>query len=362
MNRAATATSAALTMLLGVAAPLNAQAVSGQLLVRGGGVPVGGAFLTLINEGGVEVARVLTGEGGTFLLRAPAAGTYRLRSKRIGFRLWESAPISLADSQTVHFRLEIDAVPVRLPPVIVAGRPQCGTRGEAGTTVAQLWEEAREPLAAVQWALAQRVHWYTLERFARERAVLTQPVLAESTSTWSGYFVRPFGSIPAEDLAQRGYVVAASGDSVDYFGPDAEVLLGDVFVNTHCFSAREGGPDRPGLIGLAFEPVPGRSLPDVEGVLWIAENSLELRFLEFAYTGLRVPPTLPKGALGGYVEFLRLPSGPWVVNHWWIRTAQLGRYTYPWPNVEGFRETGGRVLTITSKTGVMVYSPERRQP
>lgn len=352
-------TRAALALMLGLAGPLHAQAVSGQLVVRGGGVPVEGAFLTLIDQAGVEVARVLTGESGTFLLRAPVAGTYRLRSKRIGFRLWESGAIALADRQTVHFRLEVDAVPVRLPAVVVAGHPQCGTRGEAGTTVAQLWEEAREALAAVQWAVTQRVHWYTLERFERERAGLEHPVLAESTSSWSGYFVRPFGSVPAEDLARRGYVVAASGDSVDYFGPDAEVLLGDVFMNTHCFRAREGGPDRPGLVGLAFEPMPGRSLPDVEGVLWIAKPTLELRSLEFAYTGLQVPPSLPHGALGGSVKFLRLPAGPWVVEQWWIRTPRLGRYTYPAPDIIGFRETGGRVLTITSRAGITVYSAPR---
>lgn len=350
----------ALALILGVTGPLRAQAVTGQLVDRATGTPVAGAFLTLIDSGGLEVARVLTGDGGTFLLRAPAAGMYRVRSKRIGFRLWESAPIALADSQTVYFRLEVDAVPVRLPAVIVTGRPQCGTRGEAGTAVAQLWEEAREALAAVQWALTQRVYWYTLERFERERAVLEQPALAESTSIWSGYFVRPFGSIPADELAQRGYVVAASSDSVDYFGPDAEVLLGDVFLDTHCFRVREGGPDRPGLVGLAFEPVPRRSLPDVAGVLWIGKQTLELRSLEFAYTGLRVPPSLPEGALGGFVGFQRLPAGPWVVEHWWIRTPRLGRYTYPAPDIVGFRETGGRVLTVTSKTGATVYSAPRR--
>ena len=353
--RASAAPAAALMLSLAVATPLRAQAVSGQLVERGGGVPVGGAFVVLINEDGVEVARALTGESGTFLLRAPAPGTYRLRSKRIGFRLWESPPMALADSETRHFRLEVDAVPLRLPAVVVAGRPQCGTRGEAGTVVAQHWEEAREALAAVQWTLGQRAHWYTLERFERERTGVAGP-LEERRSTWSGYFGRPFGSIAAEDLARRGYVAAATGDSVDFYGPDAEVLLGDVFLSTHCFSARQGRPEHPGLVGLAFEPAPGRSLPDVEGVLWIAVDGLELRFLEFRYTQLRLPPDLPRGAVGGYVEFLRLPTGPWVVKHWWIRTPRLGRYTYPWPNIVGYRETGGQVLTITTGAGAVVYS------
>ena len=169
------ALAATLMLSLVVTTPLNAQAVSGQLADRAGGVPVGGAFLVLIDDAGVEVARALTGEGGAFLLRAPAPGSYRLRSKRIGFRVWESQPIVLADSQTTHFRLEVDAVPVQLAAVVVAGRPQCGTRGEAGTAVAQLWEEAREALSAVKWTGGQRRYSYTLEKFQRQRAALDQP-------------------------------------------------------------------------------------------------------------------------------------------------------------------------------------------
>lgn len=347
-----------ITALAG-ATPLYAQAVRGRLVDRANGFPIGGAFVVLLDQPGGEVARVLTGPDGTFLLRAPAPGTYRLQSKRIGFRVSDSPPLMLAEGQTIGFRLEVEAVPARLPPVVVEGHPQCGTRGEEGTAVAQLWEEAREALAAIHWTAGQRTLRYTVELFERDFATAGSRVLKERRSTRSGYAETPFKSLPGEELASRGYVVTGPRDTVDYFAPDAEVLLGDGFVNTHCFTARDGGDEQPGLVGLVFEPAPNRTLSDVEGVLWIEKASLELRFLDFKYA--KLPWGLPEGALGGHVEFMRMPSGAWIVKHWWIRMAQMGRVVYrdtgrpAEPRVLGYREVGGEVVTINTGSAV-VYS------
>ncbi|HLB36234.1 MAG TPA: carboxypeptidase regulatory-like domain-containing protein [Gemmatimonadales bacterium] len=357
---AASAATTAIALVLACATHLPAQAVRGQLVDRGNGFPIGGAFVVLLDQGGVEVARVLTGPDGTFLLRAPGPGTYQLQSKRIGFRVSSSPPLTVAEGQTVGFRLQVEAVPARLPPVVVEGRPQCGTRGDEGTAVARLWEEAREALAGVRWTAGQATLHYTVERFERDFAVAGGRVLKEQRSARSGYGETPFKSVPGEELVSRGYVVAGPRDVMDYYAPDAEVLLGDGFVNTHCFNARDGGDEHPGLVGLVFQPAPGRSLPDVQGVLWIEKATLELRFLDFTYA--RLPWGLPEGALGGHVEFMRLPSGAWIVKDWWIRMAQMARVVYressrqAEPKVLGFREAGGEVVTITAASGAVVFS------
>lgn len=336
---------------------VQAQAVRGELVDRGTNRPIEGAFVALLDEAGLEVARALTSLGGTFLLRAPAPGTYRLRSKRIGFGPSESPPLALPDSQTVAYRLEVEAVPVQLPAVIVRGRPQCGARTDAAA-VAQLWEEAREALAAVKWTEDQGTLRYAVERFERSLPRTGRRILAERDSGWSGVGAKPFQSVPAEQLARAGYVVAAAGDSLDFHGPDAEVLLGDVFLSTHCFGARDGGAERPGLVGLAFEPEPRRKLPDVEGVLWLERQTLELKFLEFTYTGLR------ESSLGGYVEFARLASGRWIVTYWWLRMprqepAPRRSLRRPRPRLVGYREAGGMVTRIESPSGTVEYSGTR---
>ena len=82
-------------LTLAVTAPLRGQSVRGQLVDKTNGAAISGAFVVLVDQGGQEVARVLTGDAGTFLLRAPAPGTYRLQSKRIGFRMTASQPFAL---------------------------------------------------------------------------------------------------------------------------------------------------------------------------------------------------------------------------------------------------------------------------
>ncbi len=341
------------------ALPAPGQAVRGLLVDRANSRGVAGAFVVLLDAEEQEVARALTDDRGRFLLRAPAAGTYRLQSKRIGFRLTVSPPIVLEPDRTISYRLEVDAVPASLPPVIVEGKPQCGTRGEAGTIVARLWEEAKEALAAVSWTEGSRLYRYSLRMFERDLPESGNRVTRERSWARSGYAETPFRSAPAEDLAERGYVVEEGRDRV-YFAPDAGVLLSDVFAGTHCFNAIPGSGDR---IGLAFDPVPGRYLPEIKGVLWLDRGTAELRKLEFSYT--RLPPELPEGPIGGRIEFMRLPTGAWIVREWFIRMPLMGQIVYtqgnrqPVSKVMGFRETGGQVLTISDPRGRVIFSMDR---
>lgn len=332
---------------------LGAQTVRGTLVDQASGQPITGAFVTLLDEADREVSRTLTGPSGTFLLLAPAPGTYRLRSKRIGFRPSESEPLALTQGQSLDYRLATAAVPVQLPAVIVRGRPQCGGKREEAAAVAQLWEEAREALAAVQWTQNQGGLRTTAEMFDRTLPRSGRQVLSERDSSWSEIGRKPFGSMPAEQLARDGYVVAAAGDSLDYYAPDADVLLGELFVNTHCFSIQDGGPGHQGLVGLAFEPEPRRKVPDVAGVLWMDRKTLDLKVLGFNYTRLR------DNSLGGQVEFAPLVSGPWIVTHWWIRTPRLDpgprRFRAP-PRLLGYRESGGTVTAISSPAGDVEYN------
>ena len=330
--------------------PLSAQTVRGELVDSISRTPLHGAFLTLLDAEGVERGRAITDAAGQFVLQAPVPGTYRLRSKRIGFRPFVSAPLVLGMDETTTYNAAIDPIPVPLKEVVVAGEQQCDV--EAGASMAVLWEEIREALAAVAWTSRGSGYWYELALFERE--VTTSGRRAGPDSVWQlvGYHQVPFRSAPALQLMVNGYVVVED-DGWTYYGPDAEVLLSDIFLRTHCFETRT----EKGLVGLAFTPARGRNLPDVKGTLWVDRDNAELRYLEFTYT--RIPERLNAPKAGGRVEFMRVPNGAWIVRDWVIRmpVARVvsGAYNTAAPRVVGYREAGGSAVQIKTENGTVVY-------
>jgi hypothetical protein len=76
------------------------------------------------------------------------------------------------------------------------------------------------------------------------------------------------------------------------------------------------------MVGLAFEPVGGGDVPDVEGVLWMDAATAELRTLEYKY--VRYAPAEGAG-VGGKLEFRRLPNGGWIIPRWRILMPVVGQ-------------------------------------
>jgi hypothetical protein len=162
---------------------LHGQAIRGQVVDRTSGHPVARGFVVVQDTAGTEVARTLTDDQGRFYLRAPAAGTYRLQSKRIGFRASTSPRITLAAGATQDVRFEIEAIPVRLPAVLAAGQPKCGEA--EGAEVGQLWEEIHEALAAVSWT-SRQPYRYEKALYERKLDVFGKAVKRERTRQRSG--------------------------------------------------------------------------------------------------------------------------------------------------------------------------------
>ena len=157
-------------------------------------------------------------------------------------------------------------------------------------------------------------------------------------------------SLPAETLVAEGFVRQIDSGAFEYFAPDAEVLLSNAFLNTHCLKLTDD-EESPSLIGLAFEPAEVSDTPDIEGTLWVDRNTGYLKFLEFGYTW--VPFDKGRDGAGGRVEFDVLPGGAWIVRRWWIRmptiervrsNAQRGAIS---TRLLGFKETGAEVTKAT---------------
>lgn len=322
---------------------LSAQAVRGSVAVGSGGEPVPSALVLLVDAAGRTRAGTLTGPDGRFTLAAPAPGTYTLRVERVGHESAVSPALALRAGETVEQRLVAPARASQLEGISVraSGRRGCQLRPAAGEATATLWTEARKALNAAAWARGARQTTYEVVRFDRELDPGSLRVLREDRRVATEVTTQPFASIPADSLSRRGYVQSGPSGTF-YYAPDALVLLSDTFLDDHCFQVAEGGGE--GLVGLAFQPVRGRGVPEVRGVFWLDRASAELRWLEYEYLGL--PASLPEGKLGGRVEFERHPSGAWFVSRWALRMPRLAREP-------------GRVREVTGSARWVPGGPEK---
>lgn len=301
------------------AVPAAAQTVQGTLR-EPSGAPVERVVVALVDAGGTQVARSLTAADGTFTLRAPGPGRYSVRAERIGYAAVTAGPFELAAGETHGERLVASGAAVRLQGITVTpAARRCAVRPGAGLATATLWEEARKALNATVLGQSERLFRYDLNQWTRQVDPADSTVRHEERRSASGEADLPFHSLSPAQLSRRGYVQRLQGDSVEYWGPDAAVLLSTEFLNDHCLRVEEGAD--PALIGLAFEPVRGRRVPDISGTLWLDRRTSELRRVEYAYVG--GPPESRDPRIGGTIEFERLAGGPWIVRRWSIRMPQV---------------------------------------
>ena len=336
--------------------------MTGQVVDATTTAPVGEGFVVLLDEQGREVARTLTAADGRFHLQAPHAGRYRLRSERIGYVAFVAPPFTLDAGQTLTHPLSVTALAVQLAAVEVTGRTTCGLDADRQERTAAVWEEVRKALAAAVWTERQRIYRYRTVAFERDLDESRTRIRDAVSDTQIGHAPEPFRSLPAAELVARGFIVVGA-DSVSYYGPDAVVLQDSSFLATHCFGLARRSIRGVPQIGLSFRPERRARLSDVRGALWLDEGTAELRSLEFNYTG--VPEGVTDARIGGTVEFLRLPSGAWIIRRWELRMPRLraqmisgyGGAVQRRVTVQGFHDSGGEVLEIHALNGARVYPP-----
>ncbi|HET6231085.1 MAG TPA: carboxypeptidase-like regulatory domain-containing protein [Longimicrobiaceae bacterium] len=361
-----TRTVLAVLPLLLASAALHAQAVRGTFVDHDTGEPVAGGHVVLRDPAGREAASANTGADGTFEIHAPAAGTYTLRGERIGFATTTSAALALGPGETVRYRLVGGAARVMLAAITVqAAGQRCETRPGDGQQTGVVWGEARKALVNAQATAQARLYQYTAERTRRELEPHTRVVQTARVDTMRGMSGNPFVTVPHERLSREGYVVT-DGDSLDFRAPDAAALLSDDFLDQHCFRLVAPPAGHEGEIGLAFQPVRDRRLPDVAGTLWLDRQTAELRRMEYGYTNA---PLRTADEAGGEMDFRRLPNGSWIVSRWRIRmplvtaaapdakragSSPLDVARAPAYRLLAYAEQGGEVTAIYTRNGAPV--------
>jgi hypothetical protein len=282
------------------------------------------------------------------------------------------AAFTLLAGETHRENVVLDPVVALLSGMKIEGRSKCVARPDDDARTATLWENARAALTATVLTSQKPISGF-ITRFTRDRDPKDGRILSSDHQNARGDISRPFVSIPVDRLSREGYVVPRDDGSIDYYAPDADALLSDEFLHDHCFRVVPGGAERVRMVGLGFEPVKGRKVADVEGVLWMDAATAELESIEFTYSS--IPKVRIEKKFGGLVRFTRLPTGRWIVSAWVIRMPLMaekrrersllpgGLEAYASSRVvlEAVREEGGTVLidrgappTRRAITGVVI--------
>ena len=321
------------------------QHVRGTLVGTEGGVA--GAIVYLLDAQGTVLTRAITDQRGGYEIRAAAPGRYRLRAERIGFDNTESEVFELSAADTAIMMLQAAARAIPLEEVSATATARCEVRPTDGAATARLWAEARKALDAALYTQQTGQLEFRAIRYVRHLDPEGRRVVSETSRTIGPFSGPPFMSIPTSQLINGGFATAEGNETV-LFAPTAEVLLSEPFLDTHCFRAR--GLSN-GLVGLDFEPVPGRDdIPEIRGTLWLEPATGNLRHIDYGYRYLNVPG--PFELYGGRVEFEHVAPGSWAVKSWHIRSPMLVRMvgaeseTYA---VRGLQEEGGDIIEVTQR-------------
>ena len=321
---------------------VSGQDMTSELRIKLGspdGSPVSGALIALLNTRDSVVAEGLASEDGIRVFRV-ARGAYRVRVRRIGYLPFVSSELTLPRAD--ELALNVESPRVVLQSIVVNSTSQCGRSESGAQALSTVWDEIDKALRSSQLTLLDlagigRAHKYTRDIDS------TGKVVRGDSSEFSITDRRPFGVEDPAKLAADGYVIGDMNQGWTIFGPDERVLQSEQFAATHCFRlVREA--ERPGLIGVSFEPVPRRSLPDISGVIWVDQATSELREMDFRFVNAGA---LTRFDAGGFTRFSRVRSGAWIVDEWQLRAPtlaiRLGSSMSSLVAV-GRRDTGGGVL------------------
>ena len=331
-----------------LAAPATGQTVLLRVTGSDTSAPIFGAIAHLIDDTGRIVRSVLTDERGRALFVMVPPARYRVRAEMIGMATRETEPFDVTQGVAEPLELSLDPRPIDLEGIdVMADRRRCTARPAAeGLVVATLWEEARKALSAAALTERQGLYRYETMRYERDMDPSTRLVVREEESRRDGYMRVPFESVPTSELLDGGFL-RRDGSELVYYAPDANLLLSDEFLDTHCFrlAARD---EVTGVIGLGFEPLATRGrVVDIAGTLWMDDGTAELRWLEYSYTNMDAD--FGSTPASGRVEFQRMPSGAWIVVDWWIQMPIIGTRTVDRVSrstLLTLRQTGGRVVEV----------------
>jgi hypothetical protein len=289
-----------------LALPCFAQGVTGTVTDSGTRAPLRGAVVTLIDSSGRRMGIAAVGEDGTFRLAAPAAGSYRVRAQRIGYRPSERGVQLGADYRQVDISLR--ALGQLLDTIRVARAANC-IRSD-GTSAFAAWQQLQASVASVAATQRRAIN----ARIIRQLVVYDRSgrVQRREANVYGGYARSPWDSPSLDSLVRQGFVVAGVDGSTTYHAPDLDAMLSDDFARTFCL--RLATSRDPSLIGISFQPNAEVKTPSIGGTFWLERRSSRLTRMEFRFTG--ISDAQRNAGAGGSLDFGQLSNGEWVIMRW----------------------------------------------
>lgn len=345
-------------------APARAQVLEGVVVDSATQAPVTAVLVSLSDADDRRLQRFLVDSDGYFRFVVPRPGRYSLRAERLGLATRTMAGLDVGPEETVAVRIPVAHRAIAIEGIRATGDRRCELSSDLGAATHRAWEEARKVLNAASFTDSEGLYVYDLEKHMRELDPGSLRVRNETRAHKRTTTRQPFESRPVELLVDGGWVLEEPAGN-RYFAPDADVLLSDDFLATHCLQLRAADASRPDLLGLEFRPVrDGSGGPDIEGVLWLSRETGGIEWLDFRY--LDLPGLLDEHGsdeIGGRVDFRGLPDGSWIVSNWHIRMPLMvlerdGVFGMQRTRLIGIAEEGGRVVeAVGARTRRVAYTP-----
>lgn len=309
---------------------------------------VSGVVVLMLDSASHVVARGLTNPRGDFTVASPRAGTYTLRTMRIGFRPTVSPPIKLFFGGESTQRIRLDGIEVQLDTIRVVDKSSCKIdRDVSAAATFAAFDQARTALLAAQLTIAGRPINATTLAYTRTLDENNRRVLNQASSLVTARVAQPWRAIGPDSVHRAGFVIFERDNSVTYHAPSIDVLISSGFIEDHCFHLANDRR-RPEEIGVAFEPSPERrSKAEIKGTLWLDRKSAELRRLEYRYVNFS--ELQDDAGADGEVEYGRLKDGGWVIARWDVRIPVRQQVE----DVAGSRNRFTR--TVTQVTGGALF-------
>lgn len=301
------------------ATTLAAQQISGIVRDSTAASPVAGAVVSLMDSAGALLSRGISNERGEYRIPWFSQGR-SMRITRIGYQ----PRVERWTPEMTTRDVRMARIPILLQPVTVRAAGSCPPRKDR-LQAFSLLEQARAGLLTT--IVAREMNpatsmfrlTYAREMDGNSDKIVHQAVQQNRQTDQAHTFAAVHSGA---EFVDSGFTMRDQ-ESLNFYGPDADVIIDDGFANAYCFRVVNGARDHREQIGLAFEPATHKDgRVDLVGSIWIDTLAHALARIDYAYTGME----LPAGAVqpNGYTSFHEMPNGVVFVDRWRIRMFAKG--------------------------------------